>query len=159
MTAQSKTLTDAERVIQDASDRVFGLLVEANATNLVIALDRAGLLVTDLHRRALEACEALAAEYGPLTVDIGPWNKSLAVGRESLAAKEAAKTKPRWGVVNRTAAPEGHYVVCERFWNQDTPDTMGPFTEAQARVVANALNALEQGFLFEGCKFEREAAK
>jgi len=111
MTPQSKTLTDAERVIQDASDRVFGLLVEANATNLVIALDRAGLLVTDLHRRALEACEALAAEYGPLTVDIGPWNKSLAVGRESLAAKEAAKPARKWYIVSGSDAPRDMYRV------------------------------------------------
>jgi len=60
------------------------------------ALRAAGLLVTDLHRRALEACEKYAAgwENGGLC----GWaaEDCRTVGRESLAAR---KPKPRWRVV------------------------------------------------------------
>jgi len=57
------------------------------------ALHAADLLVTDLHRRALEACEELSKCY-----DGAPVASSVCcdVGRESLAAR---KPKPRWRVV------------------------------------------------------------
>jgi len=99
------------------------------------------LLVTDLHKRALETCERFAKawdaapEYyydnstdGPITRD------ALDIGRESLAAKEAAKPKPRWTVRHQ------HNVS----WVDDRgTSSTGPWTEDQAKAIARVLNELE----------------
>jgi hypothetical protein len=71
---------------------------------VVSALDAAGLLVTDLHRRAMEACELYAIRFKPSDFVTGSeGHQALTIGRESLAAKEAAKPKPRWQVHQRPA--------------------------------------------------------
>jgi hypothetical protein len=48
-------------------------------------LHAAGLLVTDLHKRALDACERCASSGAREHVAV---NDCLLIGRESLAAKE-----------------------------------------------------------------------
>ena len=95
-----------------------------------------------LARRALEACEQFASS------GYEPYQQVAVIGRESLATKP----KMRWQV--RTDR-----------WYTSVVDTQAhdrlgfSGTAPEAKAVANALNALEQGFMFEGCKFEREAAK
>lgn len=123
-------------------------------------LNTAGLLVTDLHRRALEACETYARtidKYVPpqdiLGASVPDWRESsrlecYRVGRESLAAKQPPK--PRWTVMHH--GPTDSWDV----WHSkplpvSPPVTQSTFlkpmmtglSEAQARAVADALNALE----------------
>ena len=87
----------------------------------ISALDAAGLLVTDLHKRALEACERMyEAEHGP---NDGPmprgWTsaerkshrEAACIGAESLAAKQPPK--PRWKVHYRPEGSTRHWAVTE----------------------------------------------
>lgn len=103
------------------------------------AVDAAGLLVTPLHTRALEACKRMAGAWS--VMDGGQtYNTSskdaIAVGREAI---ELEKPKERWSI-QRSGA--GFFVFPADF---KTPpigvvNNEGGFTEAQARSVAKALN-------------------
>ncbi|HXJ69390.1 MAG TPA: hypothetical protein VNM39_10825 [Verrucomicrobiae bacterium] len=103
-----------------------------NCGQVVVLYDPA-MFATDLHRRALEACEKMA-KSGVYISSEGN-QEGFRIGQESLAAKEAAKPKPRWTVEEWRA---GGYTVADdgSRWNVNVP-------EAQARAVAEALNKLE----------------
>src|SRR5580765_3093376 len=80
-------------------DRYYGKLTDA--------LHVAGLLVTDLHKRALEVAEAYRHDgvaFDPKGCMPAAACRALnaldSIGMESLAAKEAAKPKPRWRKVD-----------------------------------------------------------
>jgi len=95
---------------------------------IVQAFEDGGLLVTDLHKRALEACENYSKAWRNFTFT-APENIEVdAVGRESLAAR---KPKPRW----RVADCRVEDTVGKRF--------LDGLNGEQARAVADALNALE----------------
>ena len=100
----------------------------------ISALDAAGLLVTDLHKRALEACEDWGNDSPQAYVPTAEILKRMGdIGRESLAAKEAAKPKPRWTVRHQ------HNVS----WVDDRgTSSTGPWTEDQAKAIARVLNEL-----------------
>jgi hypothetical protein len=66
------------------------------------ALEKANLLRTDLHERALRALEEYTAawestkdQWGRYEERNAPWQRMVAIGRESLALKAP---KPRWTV-------------------------------------------------------------
>jgi len=102
------------------------------------------LCLTDLHKRALEACEKHAVAYpfkGTIKAKLDPSWMCSVIGAESLAAKEAAKPA-RWSAYD-DAGGSGWWVgencAQHRFGN-----ARGPWgTETQARAVADALNKLE----------------
>jgi hypothetical protein len=117
MTAIPKRVADAATIIEtareDRNGRVF-------STDIAMRLDRAGLLVTDLHKRALEACERMAqGRSGPVP---GPWPDEVScyvVGRESLAAKQPPK-RPR---DRRLGSPPGaDQAGREEAMSHNTPD-------------------------------------
>jgi len=94
------------------------------------ALQSAGLLVTDLHRRALEACEELSMSYDGAPKAIRACQE---VGRESLAAR---KPKPRWEV--RIGGWFAHVVDTQA---KDRAAFSG--TKAEAEAVVATLNRLD----------------
>ena len=113
-----------------------------NCGKVVILYDPV-MFVTDLHKRALEACEGYCVAY-PGTLTHADWSTRACVavaevGRESLAAKEAAKPAPKW-LACTPSSPGSLWYVHEL---GIAGKVMGGFTEAQARAVAKALNETE----------------
>lgn len=108
------------------------------------ALDAAGLLVTPLHQRALEACREYAVLAMPDTVYVPErthrvLSTVLAVGREALALE---KPKERW-IAHRPAFSEWWYVGKEGADPMSEMPLAG-FTETQAKAVAKALNEVAE---------------
>lgn len=113
------------------------------------ALDAAGLLVTPLHERALEACKAYAHEYDTshcAGVVTARRTDVITLGREALALE---KPKERWGPVEREFLDDrGRFTVDDRetgariYLHPKSGDF--DFTEAQARAVAKALNECDK---------------
>jgi len=135
-------VTTEERV----REAVMGFDFERFAKDISRVLSDRGLLVTDLHRRALEACERFARAWdanpdyyydnstdGPITQD------TLAVGRESLAAKEAAKPKPRWTVHAAPDNGDSFYIMRD----EGKGPMMTGLTWKEACAAHKALNNLE----------------
>jgi hypothetical protein len=101
------------------------------------ALDRAGLLRSDLHERALRACEAMAEDKHDTYKAIN----ASAIGRESLALKQP---KPRWHVAGESMGTDPFIDVF------DTYDSCGPAARffgkdraENARAYAASKNALD----------------
>jgi hypothetical protein len=110
---------------------------DAVARDLASRLDSAGLLVTPLHERALEACDEFAGAV--LNIELRSHGAKVRdIGRESLAAKQARQPVARWVV--KKIGPS--FVVLD---GHDCVDTNRRFSggPSQAVAVANALNALE----------------
>ena len=135
-----------EKVIQEVRDTLRRVQGDCGCIacepKVASALDRAGLLVTDLHRRALRACETYALQYESYQRDPEARFSGapiIDIGRESLATKEAAKPKPRrW-----SARPVGHNETWILWDEQLRTLQWTGFTEAQARAVEKVLNELE----------------
>jgi hypothetical protein len=85
------------------AERDAALVIERARVDYCLSWEIAGklrdadLLVTDLHKRALEACEEYARwQDGDESREGSAIHQCRTVGRESLAAR---KPKPRWRVV------------------------------------------------------------
>lgn len=112
----------------------------------VRSIDAAGLLVTPLHTRAVEACVEADkyARKGYLVHQA--FSGCAAIGREAIALEEAKKPKERWEVKCADDARTQWFVV----GNGDFPtkgscnQLLGPLYEPQARAVAKALNECDK---------------
>jgi hypothetical protein len=105
---------------------------------VINALDRAGLLRTDIEQRAIKACERYAEACQTFQVQYTdqPYRDILVVGRESLAAKQP---KPRWTVV----ATENAVIRWRVLDAHRTDEPMAGFAyESDARAYAASKNAL-----------------
>ena len=106
------------------------------------AVDAAGLLVTPLHTRALEACKEMARLW-PLPDNVNQWvesrNEAMGIGREAI---ELEKPKERYvvfvGSIHRPIV--GPYAVLFQPDDGFARVFIDGCTEAQARAVAKALN-------------------
>ena len=131
MTDAEKVIERARRVLADFEDR----------SGAVEALHAQGLLASDLHVRALTACEDIINERDGKPSASYPVDRAARIGRESLARKEVRKPRERWTVVQREGCPRVFDVT--GLGINGAPHWHGPFTESQARSVAAALNAEE----------------
>lgn len=104
--------------------------------------DAAGLLVTPLMQRAIEACKLYATKWD--TAPAGALAEApyavYRIGREALAIEEAKKPKERWSAYQHTG--DGWWMV----GLVGTPQCafFSGLTEPQARAVAKALNECDR---------------
>lgn len=108
------------------------------------ALKDANVLVTDLHERAIAACEGAALHWRDNHASLllsAPGNVVVVVGEESLAAR-APKRPKKYSAERRPAAPSSWRVAVDgesAIYRNGQSD----WSEAQARAVAAALNEAE----------------
>jgi hypothetical protein len=105
--------------------------------HIALRLDSAGLLVSELHEKALKACEELSGPRG-LGATMDELLIAEQVGRESLAAKQSRQPVERWTVASSLSGI--NFGVVDNIPNHPVASNL---TEQQARAVAKCLNDLE----------------
>ena len=121
-------------------------VAETRAPVLVDALHSAGLLRTGVERECVEAC----ARYCRAADDPnkrsswwqGPGSSGEQVYKAGRAALEAEKPMVRWEVDPQEDSIAG-FIVRDTRPKWVRPTILQGLTEAQAKVVADALNAIE----------------
>jgi hypothetical protein len=142
---EPKHVPDARQVLRDTRNLLGGMDYRAIIDRIVTALSDAGLLRTDLHERALKACEDFAHGMATSQLYRGegpaenyPGRDAFMVGRESLALKQ------RWTVgidpdmYGKWGLMDGKQKV------NLSPQAVAHFDRKEmAQVAADALNARE----------------
>lgn len=111
------------------------------------ALSDAGVLLTPLHERALEACKKVAQyadkhyEPDPASSVVAP---SVAIGREALALEKPLVRFIATQNLNLDGTPRGAWHVSDLEPQFPPRASIGPLGQEEARVVAEALNKLWQ---------------
>lgn len=133
---------NVEKAAKVMSRSIKGILVSYPAyLGTACDLDAAGLLVTPLHQRALEACIE-ADKYEQKGYIIAPaFHACAAVGREALALE---KPKERYKAEIRNCAGDGPWVVVPTEIVPMRGAWCSGLSEAQARAVAKALNEVSE---------------
>ena len=137
--------SESEKVIERA-ERLLGeqltVMREYSRSKLhtvARALHAQGLLASDLHVRALTACERFHEDYEKeLMTRKDAGDAVRKVGREALARKEVRKPREKWEARRRQGCT--HMFDVHGMGFNGFAHSHGPFTGSQARSVAAALN-------------------
>jgi len=134
--AEDRVVTEAYRVlIKIPPQRHYEAAIEYDM-RCAQALHAAGLLATDLHKRALEACERLAKAGGWIAASDDDNRLCADIGALSLASKRPPQPSPTWRF-----QPAGHggvgsapMLVCDA-----RSIALVGLTQREAEIVAAAL--------------------